>query len=139
MVARIFTTIFAVAVGIVLVVVAIANRHDARLVLDPFNREAPALEVGLPFYAFLFGALILGVIVSGMSTWFSQGKWRKTARQRTQEAMRWKGEVERLTRERDSHVAAAKQLAAATPKPDSQFASATRRLGSNGNLAIASR
>lgn len=112
---RILTTIGAALTAIVLVTLALANRHDARLVLDPFNPRDPALEVSVPFYFFLFGLLVLGVLIGGISVWLSQGKWRRTARQRTQEAMRWRGEVERLSRERDDHVAAAKKLAAATP------------------------
>ncbi|MEO1695125.1 MAG: hypothetical protein AAFR55_07795 [Pseudomonadota bacterium] len=116
MLTRIITVLIAAASAIVLVVLALANRHDARLVLDPFNREQPALEVTMPFFLFMMAALILGVAVGGMSTWFSQGKWRKAARQRTQEAMRWRGEAERLTRERDGQVAAARAFAQQTPR-----------------------
>ncbi|MEO0730586.1 MAG: LapA family protein [Pseudomonadota bacterium] len=115
MLTRILTTLIAAAAAIILVVLALANRHDARLVLDPFNRDQPALEVTMPFFLFMMAALILGVAVGGLSTWFSQGKWRKTARTRTQEAMRWRGEAERLTRERDDHVAAARAFADKTP------------------------
>lgn len=115
MIARIFSTLGAALVAVFLVVLALANRHDARLVLDPFNPRNPALEVSVPFFVFMFALLMLGVLIGGMSVWFSQGKWRKTARQRTQEAMRWKGEVERLSRERDDHVAAAKKLASQSP------------------------
>jgi uncharacterized integral membrane protein len=118
-IARIFSTLAAALIAVFLVVLALANRHDARLVLDPFNPRNPALEVSVPFFVFMFGLLMLGVLVGGLSVWFSQGKWRKTARQRTQEAMRWKGEVERLSRERDDHVAAAKKLAAQSPSQQS--------------------
>lgn len=133
MLTRILTTIIAAISAILLVTLALANRHDARLVLDPFNREQPALEVSMPFFLFLMAALILGVVLGGASTWFSQGKWRKTARQRTQEAMRWRGEAERLTRERDSHVAAAKTLADQTPRAELRGGTSTQP-----SLAIAS-
>ncbi|MEO0673071.1 MAG: hypothetical protein AAFZ05_13710 [Pseudomonadota bacterium] len=115
MIGRILLTLIAAASALLLVVLALANRHDVRLGLDPFQPDQPALALTLPFFFYLFAALIAGVVIGGMSTWFSQGKWRKTARQRTQDAMRWKGEVDRLTRERDSHVEAAKKLAAQTP------------------------
>ena len=92
--------------AILLVTLAVSNRHRVRLVLDPFRPENPALAIdALPLYAYIFGALILGVILGGMATWISQSKWRRTARNRTQEAMRWKAEAERLGRERDGTVA----------------------------------
>jgi len=131
---RFFITLGAAIAAILLVVLALANRHTIDIGLDPFNPANPVLQLTLPLFVVLFSMLILGVIVGGMSVWIDQGKWRRTARQRTQEAIRWKGEVERLTRERDSHVAAAKQLAAATPSQKPQ-----RPLGATPSLAIAGR
>lgn len=90
--------------AIVLVTIAVANRHGVTLVLDPFNPQNPVVALQLPFYAYLFGVLIVGVMVGGFATWLGQGKWRRIARNRTQEALRWKGEAERLTRERDARV-----------------------------------
>jgi len=98
--------------AVVLIVFIVANRHDALVVLDPFNREDPGLFVKLHLGLLLIGVLTLGAFVGGMAGWLSQGKWRKTARQRTQEAMRWKAEAERLTRERDERVSDTKQLLA---------------------------
>ena len=88
--------------AIFLVSLALANRHTVRLVLDPFNADNPVIAAELPFYAFLFAMLIGGVLLGGGATWLSQGKWRRTARGRTQEAMRWKAEAERLVREREA-------------------------------------
>jgi hypothetical protein len=92
------------AAAALLVTIAVANRHAAQLVLDPFNPKDPVLAVQLPFYAYLFAMLIAGVLLGGLATWLGQGKWRRIARTRTQEAARWKGEAERLTRERDARV-----------------------------------
>ena len=117
---RILTTLFAVAAMIILVALALANRHEVRLVLDPFRREAPALAYSFPYFYTIFAALALGVAIGGIAVWISQGKWRKTARQRTQEAIRWKAEADRLTRERDTHVTAARQLASSTPGKQAQ-------------------
>lgn len=101
-----------IAGAVLLVTLALANRHWVTMSLDPFHPDNPVVYIPLPFYAFLFGAVIVGIILGGMATWLSQGKWRYTARQRTQEAMRWKAEAERLSRERDETVTAAKQLVA---------------------------
>ncbi|MEO0619161.1 MAG: LapA family protein [Pseudomonadota bacterium] len=92
------------ATAIVVVTIAVANRQDATLVLDPFKPENPVVSVSAPFFLFLLGAMVIGMILGGVASWFSQGKWRKTARQRTREAYKWKQEADRLTQERDASV-----------------------------------
>lgn len=114
MLARIVTMIGGFIAAVFLVTLAVANRHGVRLVLDPFNPENPVIAAELPFYVYLFAALIGGVLLGGLATWISQAKWRRTARNRTQEAIRWKAEAERLVREREAAAAsgpARKQLA----------------------------
>lgn len=118
MIARILTTVFAFVAALALVTLAVANRHPVEVVFDPFNPENPAIGLEMPFFYYLFGMLIIGVLVGGVAVWLSQGKWRRLARQRTQEALRWKAEVDRLIRERDDHVQAAKKLAGTAPTPD---------------------
>lgn len=104
----------ALLAAIVLVTLAVANRHEVRLVLDPFNRQAPVVYAELPFYIYLFAMLIIGVVLGSLATWISQGRWRRLVRLRTHESLRWKGEAERLMRERDATVAdRKKQLAIA--------------------------
>ena len=123
---RILTTLFAFVMAVVLVALAVANRRIVEFVLDPFNPQAPALSISMPFFYYLFASLIVGVLLGGFAVWFAQGKWRRVARQRTQEALKWRSEVERLTRERDDHVSAAKKLASSTPTSDRQLAIAGR-------------
>lgn len=113
MIGRILSLLVSAAGAVFLIALAMTNRQTVTLRLDPFNPDNPLVYIPAPFYWFLFGAIIIGVILGGLATWFSQGKWRYTARQRTQEAARWKAEAERLTRERDQNVAAAKELIAA--------------------------
>lgn len=113
MLQRVVTLIVSFIAAVFLVTLAVSNRHSVRLVLDPFNPQTPVISAELPFYGFLFGMLILGVILGGVATWLSQSKWRRTARSRTQEAVRWKAEAERLGRERDTGVGARGQLAIA--------------------------
>jgi hypothetical protein len=104
MLKRILWLLLAIPAGLVLVTLAIANRHAVRLVLDPFRPDSPVLSVVLPFYAYIFGALLAGVLLGGFATWLSQGRWRRAARQRAGEARRWQTEADRLTRERDAEV-----------------------------------
>jgi uncharacterized integral membrane protein len=104
---RVVRLLIAFPVALLLITLAVANRHSARLILDPFRPESPALAIEMPFYFFLFGALVVGVVLGGVATWLGQSHWRKSARQRAQDAMRWRAEADRLARERDEHVAAA--------------------------------
>ena len=113
MIARVLGLLCGFVAAVLLVTLAVINRHGVRLVLDPFNPQDPVLAIDLPFYSYWFAMLIVGVMVGGFATWMSQGKWRRIARNRTQEAARWRGEAERLTRERDANVTARKKLAIA--------------------------
>ncbi|PPD28626.1 MAG: hypothetical protein CTY20_09205 [Hyphomicrobium sp.] len=99
-----------------LITLAIANRHAVRLVLDPFRPEAPAISLVLPFYAYIFGTLMIGVLLGGTAVWLGQGRWRRTARNRSQEAMRWQAEADRLARERDATISAQPRDAASRGK-----------------------
>lgn len=90
---------------LLLVTIAVINREPVRLVLDPFKPENPALFVSMPFYYYLFGALVIGAVIGGAVTWLGQAHWRQRARSRAQEALRWQAEAERLSRERDLEAA----------------------------------
>lgn len=105
MIRRTIGLVFGLVAAAVLVTVAVANRHAVTLVLDPFDPKDPVLSVQLPFYAYLFALLIVGVLVGGLTMWVSQRKFRRLAILKSHEALRWKGEAERLTRERDAKVA----------------------------------
>ena len=95
---------------VALVTLCVANRDPVRLVLDPFRPDAPVISMTLPLYAYLIAALILGVVLGGMATWFGQGRWRKTARVKAQDAMRWQAEADRLARERDTQATALRPM-----------------------------
>jgi hypothetical protein len=109
---RVIWLFVAFPVAALLVTLALANRQRVQLILDPFRPERPVLSLEMPFYAFLFVALILGVVLGGIAAWFAQAKWRRTARTRALEALRWQAEADRLARERDRNVTEARALAA---------------------------
>jgi hypothetical protein len=110
---RILSLLIAFPLGAALVAIAVSNRHPVQLILDPFRPEQPALSVQLPFYAYLLGALVLGVMLGGAATWLGQSRWRRTARTQGHRAQRWQAEADRLSRERDHVAAAGKDLAIA--------------------------
>jgi hypothetical protein len=113
MLRRTFWFVVAFPVAIVLIALALANRHSVRLVLDPFRPGDPVVSLVLPFYAYLFGALLIGIVVGGIATWITQARWRHNARQRAADANRWHAEADRLRSERDRELEASRQLAPA--------------------------
>jgi hypothetical protein len=124
LIARILTWVLGFVAAVAIAVLGVANRHDVRLVLDPFEPKTPLLYVELPFWLYLFAMLILGVLLGGFAVWLGQGKWRRLVRSRTHEALRWKGEAERLQRERDAQVASTR--AEPRTEPRKQLALAGR-------------
>ena len=46
---------------------AVSNGHRVRLVLDPFRPDEPVLSLVLPFYVYLLGALLVGVVIGGLA------------------------------------------------------------------------
>ncbi|MGE0701699.1 MAG: hypothetical protein AB7O57_21560 [Hyphomicrobiaceae bacterium] len=104
MLKRVVRLLIAFPAALLLVTLAVSNRHSVQMILDPFRPERPALAIEMPFYFYLFGAMLLGVVIGGLATWVGQSHWRSTARQRSQDAMRWRAEADRLTRERDAQV-----------------------------------
>lgn len=91
---RLWTVVIVLPLAIVLIFFAVANRQAVQISLDPVATDAPWFAVSVPLFVALFAALILGVVIGGVATWFSQGAYRKQARQKQMEATK-------LARERD--------------------------------------
>lgn len=84
----------ALPVAIMLIVLSVANRQQVRMSMDPFNSVDPAIAFTMPFFVFLFAALMLGMVIGSVATWFKQGKHRKNARKEHSEALKWQDEAE---------------------------------------------
>lgn len=95
--------------AIVLIAFAVANRSVVALTFDPFNPGNPALTWNIPLFLQLFGALVLGLLIGGMATWFRQGQYRKKAKQSTAEV-----EALKKVQQNETRVAGA---GLALPKP----------------------
>lgn len=72
--------------GVLMVALALANRHIVRLSLDPFSSETPFLAFEAPLFVFLLAAVLAGLLIGGCLTWFKQGRWRRAARENSREA-----------------------------------------------------
>ena len=86
---KILKTFLLVPIAFVLIVFAIANRHVVKVSLDPLGGpEQTTLAVNAPLFVVLIAAAMVGMLVGGMLTWFSQGRFRKLAREARDEAGR---------------------------------------------------
>jgi uncharacterized integral membrane protein len=110
MLRRFVLFLVAIPAAIVFITLAVINRHGVRLVLDPFRPDEPVISLVLPFYVYLIGMLLIGIVIGGLATWMTQARWRRTARRRTADAVRWQAEADRLSRERQAQVSATRQL-----------------------------
>ncbi|MBA5776995.1 LapA family protein [Stappia sp. F7233] len=93
---RFLKSLILLPLAVLLIVAAVANRHDATLSLDPFSDGQPALAVTAPLFWFLFAAVAVGVLIGGTAAWAKQGKWRREARVKRREASHWHEEADRL-------------------------------------------
>ena len=96
MLKRIVSLVIMIPLGIVLIVLSVANREFVTLALNPFRPDDQFLSVSAPFFVFLFVALIIGLIVGAAATWLTQGKYRKRARNEAREAEKWHAEADRF-------------------------------------------
>jgi uncharacterized integral membrane protein len=95
MLKKIVNLVVLVPIGIVLIVLSVANRQPVRIALNPFRPEDSLLSMTAPFFVFLFLALILGMIIGAVATWVSQHKYRKRARVEATEAVKWQTEADK--------------------------------------------
>jgi uncharacterized integral membrane protein len=106
-----------VPLAIILIALAVANRELVAFTIDPFNPGNPALTLTLPLFIYLFLALVAGMVIGSVVTWFRQGRYRKLARQRSMEAESLRQAVKREP--------APPQGAVTTPCPSRQPDAAT--------------
>lgn len=89
---RIVSLIVFIPLGIVLVVLAVANRQSVTLALNPFEPDDSVLSVSAPFFIFLFIAALFGMAVGSIVTWWNQGRHRRRARVEAREAVKWQAQ-----------------------------------------------
>ncbi|WP_319530519.1 LapA family protein [uncultured Cohaesibacter sp.] len=116
---RLLQLLILLPVGIVLVSLAVANRHDVKLALDPFSPEQPALDFSVPLYFIIFGALLVGILIGGFMAWVKQGRHRRTAREKRYEAQKWRNEADRQQKRMEKLVSDGKGQLPELPAPAS--------------------
>ena len=53
---------------------AVANRQNVVVSLDPFDRTQPAFSIVLPLYVLILILIIVGVVIGGIAAWLRQSK-----------------------------------------------------------------
>lgn len=83
--ARFLSILIGLPLSILIIALAVSNRREVLVSLDPFSPNAPVLSLTMPLYAVIFGALIVGVVLGGGITWLRQGRFRREARRARRE------------------------------------------------------
>ncbi|QLF69190.1 DUF1049 domain-containing protein [Peteryoungia desertarenae] len=95
MFSRLVALVVFVPLGLVLIVLAVANRQDVTLALNPFNPADQMLSVSAPLFVMLILSVILGLLLGFVIAWISQSKHRKRARREAKAAQHWQTEADR--------------------------------------------
>ena len=77
---RLFLLLVLVPIGIIVIALAVANRHLVSLSIPPQVGDGPLYSFSLPLYMIIFATLIAGMLIGSFATWVKQGKHRKMAR-----------------------------------------------------------
>ncbi|MFC2252792.1 LapA family protein [Labrys portucalensis] len=112
---RLFYYFILVLALIVMAAFAIANKQwiaeGVALSYDPSAPGAEATTLHLPMFLILFGVLIIGMLIGGITVWLKQSRFRRAARVAQVEAERHRNELDRLRSQatpaaesRDSHA-----------------------------------
>ena len=89
---KIFAWIALAPITVIAILFAVANRGWVTVSLDPFSVESPAYAIDLPMFLVIFAALILGVVIGGISVWFGRLRWQMAAHRAEKELARVKAE-----------------------------------------------
>ncbi len=108
---KLFYRLMFIPVAAVFVIFAVANRHVLTLNLWPLP-----LEIDLPVYIAVLGALAAGMAIGGSAQWLSDGKWRRRARAGRREATALERRLTLVEAAREGEDAAA-AAAAEGPRP----------------------
>ena len=84
---KIVSLVIFLPLAIMLIVLCVANREPVRLALNPFQPSDTVLSVTGPLFLLLFLALLVGMLIGSLGTWFAQAKYRKQARQEARAAI----------------------------------------------------
>ncbi len=77
-------------ISIVVLALAVANRHVVTLYLDPLSSRDISAAIEPPLFLVILLSAFAGVILGAFATWLSQGRWRRQAKIRGAETVKLK-------------------------------------------------
>lgn len=92
--ASIFRLLILAPFGVLVILLAAANRQKVTLSFDPMGGDLWSLQ--LPLFVALLAAVMIGILIGGIATWVGQSRYRRAARDYGREAKEAQGEVQRL-------------------------------------------
>lgn len=117
MLKRLIALFFLVPIGIILVVLAVTNRHLVTIGVPPYVGDTPFLSFAMPVFVLVFAALLVGIFMGGFGTWLGQGKHRKLARSRKVDASKWQFEADKEKKRADELAQKVAATDASLPPP----------------------
>jgi hypothetical protein len=83
-------------IGAPLALFAISNRQRVALRFDPFTTGETTNAIEMPLWLLFFFGLALGIVAGWIASWWSQGKYRKRARDAQAEVAKLQAERQEL-------------------------------------------
>jgi len=83
---KFFGAVLVISLGVILVVFAVANRHQVTVSFDPFNSADPSFKLTEPLFLVIIATAAVGVLAGGTATWLGQRRWRQAARRHQADA-----------------------------------------------------
>jgi len=106
MIRKLVAILILVPLAALIVVFAVANRAPVTVSLDPFVSQPPMFAVSAPLFVVALAALIVGVIIGGISSWLRQSKWRRRARRHAAELKTLRVQAEAMRRQLEAGAVA---------------------------------
>ena len=98
MLQRILRWTIGLPIAVIVVAFAVANRQWITVSFDPFSKDAPFAAIDIPLWALFFCGVFFGLIAGWIACWFSQSKWRRSAKDTRKELVRSQEEASQLRR-----------------------------------------
>ena len=96
---RIINWAIGLPIAVFVIAFCVANRQWIEVSFDPFSRESPFATMFMPLWALFFIGIFFGMIAGWIACWFSQGKWRRAAKEARSDLQRAQDEAQRLKRD----------------------------------------
>src|ERR1700728_4241578 len=93
---KFFGVVLVVALAVIFVVFAVANRHWVTVSFDPLVSADPSFSITMPLFLVIILSVATGVVAGGCATWFRQRRWRRAARQHEADARQARAQLAEL-------------------------------------------